>query len=147
MEVVLLILRILLIVLLYAFLGLVVILLWRDVRHAAQREAASATRTRPARLIVVDGNDGTQPGTAFPLKPFTSIGRAPANTIELGDTYCSAEHALIIWRNNQWWLEDRGSRNGTLLNDVSIDAPVVLSAGDLIRVGRVRMRFDVPQGE
>ena len=145
MEVALLLLRILLILALYAFLALVVVLLWRDVRAAAQRESASAARMRPARLVVIDAADGLADGTAFPLKPYTSIGRAATNTIELIDTYCSAEHALVAWRSDQWWLEDRGSRNGTLLNDISVDTPVVIGTGDVIRIGRVRMRFEVEE--
>jgi pSer/pThr/pTyr-binding forkhead associated (FHA) protein len=146
MEVALLLIRILLVVLLYAFLGLIIVLLWRDVRSAATREATQATRERPARLVLLNGVDGSEVGAAFALKPFTSIGRAATNTIELQDTYCSAEHALVTWRSNQWWLEDRGSRNGTLLNDVSVESPVVIGAGDVIRIGRVRLRFELENG-
>ena len=145
MEVALLLARILLIVLLYAFLGLIVILLWRDVRSATRRETTATNRPRPARLVLLDHVDGMRDGDALALKPYTSIGRAPSNTIELPDSYCSAEHALIVWRNNQWWLEDRDSRNGTLLNDFSIDVPVVIGAGDVIRLGRVRMRLEVEE--
>ena len=142
MEVALLILRIVLIILLYAFLGLIAILLWRDVRSASLREASSAAAVRPARLVIVEGVDGLEPGAVYSLKPYTSIGRAPVNTIELADTYCSAEHALVRWQNNQWWLEDRGSRNGTTLNDVSVETPVIIGGGDMIRIGRVRLRFE-----
>jgi hypothetical protein len=145
MEVALLITRIALAVLLYAFLGAVVILLWRDVRYAAISQAAPADRERPARLVVVEGSNGLEGDSVFTLKPYTSIGRAPSNTIELADTYCSAEHALIVWRNGHWWIEDRDSRNGTLLNDVSVETAVVLSTGDVLRLGRVRMRFEMDE--
>ena len=145
MEVALLLIRIFLIGLLYAFLGLIVVLLWRDVRSAAQRDTAPAARPRAAHLMLMESGDDVQPGTAYALKTLTTIGRASSNTIELTDTYCSAEHALVAWRGSQWWLEDRGSRNGTLLNDISVDTPVVLSSGDVIRIGRVRMRFDVEE--
>jgi len=143
MEVALLLIRILLIVLLYAFLGLIVVLLWRDVRGAAQRETSAAARARPARLVMIENGSGSDSGMTFSLKPYTSIGRAPGNAIELSDTYCSAEHALVIWRDNHWWLEDRDSRNGTLLNDMSVDTPVVLSGDDVIRIGRVSLRFEL----
>ena len=143
MEVTLLVLRLLLVVALYAFLGLIAALLWRDVRGASAREASSTAQARPARLVVLDPSDGASTADSYPLKPVTSIGRAPGNTIELTDTYCSAEHALVMWRASRWWIEDRGSRNGTLLNDVSIDTPVVLSGGDVVQIGRVRLRFEV----
>ena len=145
MELVLLIIRIILIVLLYAFLGAIVILLWHDVRSAAISQTTPAARERPARLVVVEGVDGLEPGAAYPLKPYTPIGRAPGNAVELPDTYCSAEHALVVWRNNQWWIEDRDSRSGTLLNDVSVETATVLSTGDELRFGRVRMRFEAQE--
>ena len=147
MEVTLLVLRIVLIILLYAFLGLIVVLLWRDVRSAAAGQTAPATRERPARMIVVEGVEGVQTGETYALKPYTSIGRASTNTIEMPDTYCSAEHALVVWRGNQWWIEDRDSRNGTQLNDIPIEAPTIVSAGDVIRIGRVRLRFEVEDGK
>ena len=143
MEVTLLVLRIAIIILLYAFLGLIAILLWRDVRGAALRESAPAARERPARLVMIESADGVASGATYALRPFTSIGRAPTNLIELADTYCSAEHALVLWRSGQWWLEDRGSRNGTLLNGEPVETPVILSAGDVIRIGRAHMRFEV----
>jgi hypothetical protein len=142
MEVALLVLRVITIVSLYAFFGVIVILLWRDVRSAARRESPAA-RERPARLVVIEGVASTASGTTYSLQPFTSIGRAPTNAIELADSYCSAEHALVLWRDGQWWLEDRDSRNGTRLNGETIDSPVVLSAGDLIHIGRAQMRFEV----
>ena len=74
--------------------------------------------------------------------PLTTIGRASTNLIELTDTYCSAEHARVVWRDGQWWLEDRDSRNGTRLNEEIVDVPVVLSAGDVIRIGHAQMRFE-----
>jgi len=147
MEVALLLTRILLIVLLYGFLGLIVVLLWRDVRGAAQRETAATARARPARLVMIENGDGSDGEMTFSLKPYTSIGRAAGNTIELTDTYCSAEHALVVWRDNQWWLEDRDSRNGTLLNDVSVDTLVVLSSDDVIRIGRVSLRFETEDND
>jgi len=142
MEVTLLVLRIALIIALYAFLGVLVILLWRDVRLAARRDSTPALRERPARLVVLGDADGLATGTAYALRPHTSLGRSPTNVIELNDTYCSAEHALILWRNGQWWIEDRDSRNGTLLNGQAVETPVVLSAGDIIGLGRTRMRFE-----
>ncbi|MDY7018754.1 MAG: FHA domain-containing protein, partial [Chloroflexota bacterium] len=30
---------------------------------------------------------------------------------------------MLTWREGQWWLEDQGSRNGTMLNDIYIKGP------------------------
>jgi hypothetical protein len=142
LEVLLLILRVAAALLLLAFVGALFIMMWRDY-HAVSQEVDSRTRKR-GRLVVVNG-DGTplKQGMAFPLLPLTSLGRAPTNTIVLNDTFTSNEHALVTMRSGQWWLEDRNSSNGTLLNGYRIEEPVVISAGDVIAVGRVELKLEL----
>ncbi len=141
MDVLLLLLRILLVVLLYAFLAVVLLALWRDLRQAA----TGVERIRKeGRLVVLHtADEALAVGTAFSLQPVTSIGRSPGNTISISDTYASAQHVLLSWREGQWWLEDRKSRNGTLLNGARIDGPTVVSAGDVIGVGRTEFKLEL----
>ncbi len=141
MDVLLLALRLLLVILLYTFLAAVLMMLWRDLRQATtSREAA-----RPAGQLVVlhTADEKLAVGTVFPLQLVTSIGRSLANTISVPDTYASAQHTLLTWREGQWWLEDRNSRNGTLLNDTRISGPTVVSAGDVIGVGRTQLKLEI----
>ena len=141
MDILLLVLRILLAILLYAFLAAVLLMLWRDLRQATtSREAA-----RPGGQLVVlhAADEALAVGTAFPLQPLTSIGRSPTNTIPVPDTYASAQHALLTLREGQWWLEDLDSRNGTLLNGVRISGPTVVSAGDVVGVGRTQLKLEL----
>ena len=141
MDILLLGLRILLTVLLYAFLAAVFVMLWRDLRQATTtREVA-----RPSGHLVVlqTEEDALVVGTAFPLQPVTSIGRAPTNTIAIPEPYASAQHTLLTLREGQWWLEDQGSRNGTLLNGTRVTGPTVISAGDVIGVGRTQLKLEL----
>jgi pSer/pThr/pTyr-binding forkhead associated (FHA) protein len=141
MDILLLALRLLLALLLYAFLAAVLAMLWRDLRQTvASRQAA-----RPGgQLVVLDtADDALAVGTTFRLQPVTSIGRSPANTVPVSDTYASAQHTLVTWREGQWWLEDRGSRNGTFLNDTRVSGPTVVSAGDVIGVGRIKLKLEL----
>ncbi len=141
MNVLLLALRLLLALLLYAFLATVLVMLWHDLRQTT----TSREVTRPGgRLVVLHTADETlAEGTAFPLQPVTSIGRSPTNTIPIPDAYASAQHALLTWREGQWWLEDWDSRNGTLLNGTRINSPTVVSTGDVIGVGRIQLKLDL----
>lgn len=141
MDVLLLLLRIVLAVLLYAFLGTVLVILWRDLQQAtAARQAACPG----GRLVVVEtAEEALATGDSFPLQALTSLGRSPLNTVCVPDTYASAHHALLTWREGQWWLEDRNSRNGTSLNDARIDGPTIVSAGDVIGVGRTRFKLEI----
>jgi FHA domain len=137
------ILRLALALALYAFLGAIAYLLWRDLRAGT---AAVAARQRPlGRLLVLEDRtipEGAPP-VSFPLLPVTSLGRAPTNTAALADETASLEHARLTLRGGQWWLEDLGSRNGTAVNGVQIEQPVVVSAGDEIGIGHVRLVLEL----
>jgi hypothetical protein len=128
--------------LLLAFMAVLSRLLWRDYRAVA-RELELRQRRR-GRLVVTRAEGlPLKLGTAYPLLPLTSIGRGLTNTIPLNDTTASGEHALFTLRGGQWWLEDRGSSNGTLLNGYRLEEPTVISAGDVVGVGRVELRVEL----
>src|SRR5512139_2093272 len=130
------------IALLYVFLGALFFLLWRDIRVATRHSSAPAVRERSGQLRVLRGHNGLREGMLLPLMPFTTIGRSESNSIAITDPYASGEHALLAWRNGQWWLEDRDSRNGTLLNDMPVDTPLIISHGDVIGIGQMQFQFE-----
>jgi len=134
-------LRVALAILLYAFLGGIAYLLWQDLRRVAA-QTREREKMRGRLVIVSSGLPSPGVGESFPLLPVTSIGRAPTNAITLPDDTASLEHALISLRAGKWWLEDLGSRNGTLLNGVPVTAPTVISAGDLIALGQAQFKLE-----
>lgn len=140
--VVFLVVRVLLALALYGFLAAVAWLLWRDVHSAGQ---TSTARARPlGRLVVLESAlPGLAPGASFPLLPITALGRAPTNTAPLPDDTASLEHALLHWRDGQWWLEDLDSRNGTRLNGSPITAPTPVQPGDEIGIGRTKLKIEI----
>lgn len=117
--------------------------MWRDYLHVAS--GVEARRRSYGKLIALRVLDGQTvvTGETYPLLSLTSLGRAPTNTVPISDTFASSEHALVALRDGQWWLEDRSSRNGTLLNDLPVTAPVVLTQGDVIGIGQVRFRVEL----
>nr|MBN1229468.1 FHA domain-containing protein [Anaerolineae bacterium] len=142
LEITLFVIRIVVAVLLYAFLGTVLFYCVRDI-HTASAQAPEKPGAS-ARLVIVESeNVPLEPGLSFDLLPLTTIGRGQTCTVVLPDSFASTEHARIACRKEQWWLDDLDSRNGTLLNDFPVTGTVVLAAGDLIRVGRVTLRFDL----
>src|ERR1700731_4154762 len=89
------ILRLLFIVLLYLFLMQVVIAITRDLRKtsASSSDESSKGSRIFGHLVVVDsGPSNILPGTRFDLEPQTVIGRGPTNTIQIPDSFVSAEH-------------------------------------------------------
>lgn len=57
-------------------------------------------------------------GRRWPLETETLAGRSHACSLRLPENYVSSQHACIRWSDEQWFLKDLGSRNGTFLNDV-----------------------------
>lgn len=146
LDVVIFLLRLTLAAILYAFLGIVFIAIRRDLRAVSRRAEETVAGEHLGHLVVVAaGETSLLPGQRLPLAPLTSLGRAGTNTVVIPDVFASAQHALLTWRAGRWWLEDLGSKNGTLLNDAPIPAngPVVVGPGDVIGIGQVRLKLEV----
>ena len=78
----------------------------------------------------------------FPLGPHTTIGRHPDQSLQLLDRMISKEHAEITLNaDGEYVLRDVGSRNGTTVNDESVEVPRVLRNGDEIGLGNHILRF------
>jgi len=81
----------------------------------------------------------------FHLQSRLTIGRAPESDIHLPDPSVSRQHALAYLKDEKAILEDMGSRNGTYVNEERVKK-VILSYGDVVRVGNVTVRF-LEEGE
>lgn len=100
-------------------------------------------RGTPTRVEVVEGPqtgawaelpDGSDP----PLK----IGRTGDCAIRLDDDYVSTLHAQIRADNaGGWFIEDRGSTNGTYVNGQMVTQPTTITMADTVRVGRTIMKL------
>jgi hypothetical protein len=148
LELAILALRFVVVLLLYAFLGLALYLIWRDWRATAgQIAGVRRSVARPlGRLVVVEGG-GTDlsPGQVFALNVMTGVGRASSNTVIVEDPFASSEHALLYRREGRWWLEDLNSRNGTLLNGERLHTPAIVATGDEVGIGEVRLRIELEE--
>jgi DNA-binding CsgD family transcriptional regulator len=89
-------------------------------------------------LTDIDGTGATRLGEA-PVR----IGREADNDLVINDDpKVSRHHAEVAHRDGAWWVTDRGSRNGTFVNDVKV-AHLGLRDGDQLRVGSRRFAFIV----
>ena len=138
-------LRIALVALLYLIILQVVAVARRDLKQAA-KAPAEMRGPHPVigHLIVVDsGSTRLTPGARLAIEPITTIGRSPTNTIVLESTFVSTEHTRIIYRDRSLWVEDLGSRNGTLVDGQPVTQPVAVGPGSILQVGDVRFKFAV----
>ncbi|MEK6223080.1 MAG: FHA domain-containing protein [Chloroflexota bacterium] len=69
------------------------------------------------------------------------IGRDPICECHLPEETVSSKHTRLIFRQNQWWVEDLNSSNGTYLNEQLVETPIVLTEGDQIECGQVLIQI------
>lgn len=70
-----------------------------------------------------------------------TIGRRSGNDLALVDIEVSREHARIEFAPPRYVVNDLGSTNGTRVNGRAVGGPHALRDGDVIELGRQRLRF------
>ena len=97
---------------------------------------------REAQLIVkCEGH----PDTVVKLdEAETLIGRAPSSNLQLPDDSISREHAVILFEDGAFTVEDLQSTNGIRVNGKKLrSAPLV--HGDEIKIGQTTLVFVLPE--
>lgn len=81
-------------------------------------------------------------GNRLPIEGVCSLGRSVSNQIALPDERVSRRHAIIqTQQENEFWLVDFGSSNGTHLNGRRIIQPTRLQNGDRVEIGPFKFVF------
>lgn len=107
----------------------------------APQMKTTMSRKRP--LVGSLTPDGA-PDSVWPLLDSEyTIGRAPNNTITISDGSVSSNHACIRRTDAGFMLEDLQSRNGTFVNGEKVTEKRLLADGDLIRLGKIIMTFNI----
>ncbi|HEY1775190.1 MAG TPA: FHA domain-containing protein [Solirubrobacteraceae bacterium] len=92
-----------------------------------------------AALIIRAG--GGRAGESFAVEgERMTIGRRPDSAVFLDDVTVSRDHALLVHRGSDWYIDDCGSLNGTYVNRERIDSRR-LSDGDELQVGKYKLTF------
>lgn len=147
-----------LLILRYAFLALLCIFIVKLVKwmfcdlandkallpdsRTERSEIKDVKETAGARLSVVKSSSpDLNCGDAFEIDKDIVLGRTVSSDIVIRDTFTSSKHARVFIKTGHYWLEDLGSTNGTFLNEVLVEQPVILADGDMIRVGGVTFQF------
>jgi pSer/pThr/pTyr-binding forkhead associated (FHA) protein len=128
---IILILRLILAIALYGFLGWALVVLWREI----QNQGTSLANRRTPNINLTIRHSQAAPIIKNFTKPEIILGRDPGCDIFLIDDTVSTRHAQLTYHHNQWWLEDLASTNGTNLNQIPVTMPTVLTAGDTIQCG------------
>lgn len=138
-----LVLRLVLAIALYAFLGWA---LWTLLQELRQQGEKLATQKKPAITLHVKIEHGDDSVRRF-IQPEIMVGRDPNCDLAIMDEALSAHHARLAHHHGQWWLEDLGSTNGTFLNREKLTTPAVVITGDKFKCGNTVFGIHVEDGE
>ncbi len=131
-------------------LGFLVLLYWFLIRAFAALQRALAAESEMsagpsgiAFLVVQRSVKGApRVGERLPLRAVNAIGRDAGNDLVIHDEAASVKHALLEFADGEWWVEDAGSTNGTLVNGEVVRSRERLQYGDELGIGRVALRLE-----
>ncbi len=131
-EILFLVVRMLIAVGLYVFLGWAFWTIYQDLVFQSRSLTPAAL---PKIALSIEGEAKLRSFQQLEIV----IGREVGCDLRLTDSTVSGRHARIRFRQEQWWLEDLNSTNGTFLNQTRLTEPMVLTGGDQIRCGQVQI--------
>lgn len=124
--------------LIYLSLFVVLVAVRREMHlRVADKLQTSSIAAGRLRVIAPGSDPQTRPGAVLSLQNETTIGAGPGNNLVLNDRFVSTRHARLWWDGIEWWLEDLGSRNGTLINGRPSPAhrPQAVPFGATVQIG------------
>ena len=103
-------------------------------RKQSRNKPARRPRGAPTHVAITEGANSGET-ISLDLAPLL-IGRGSDAAIRLDDDYVSTRHARIASSEDQWFVEDLGSTNGTYIGSTRITQPTTLQLGTQIRIGK-----------
>ncbi len=92
-----------------------------------------------AALVIRSG--GGRTGESFVLQDDrVAIGRRPDSGIFLDDVTVSRDHAVLVRRGADYYLDDLGSLNGTYVNRQRVESHR-LADGDELQIGKYKLTY------
>ncbi len=125
------------------FLVLLYFFLFAAVRSGLGAMAAASPKKQAGPLaLVVAAGPPELVGVRVPLTERVTIGRSPECDVAIADDFVSSDHAAVEPSPRGPLLEDLESTNGTTVNGKVVGYPVPLRDGDLVEIGRVKLRVE-----
>ena len=102
-------------------------------------DISGVVEAKGAALVIRAG--GGRVGESFPIEAERmTIGRRPDSDIFLDDVTVSRDHALLVRRGDELFIDDLGSLNGTYVNRKRIESQR-LEDGDELQIGKYKLTF------
>ncbi len=91
-------------------------------------------------VISTGESSNIKKGTIIPIIDIVTIGRREDNSVVLQDRHTSGNHARLIVKENNLYIQDLQSTNGTFVNGRKISTNVKLLGREEIQIGTTIFR-------
>lgn len=131
----------------YLFIFGVIRLIYLDVKKMSRFEnnSVNANGVETAGLKPIKSKNNTKLAlkNRYMIYGEAVIGRSKSCDIVFPESYVSSQHVRIWYEDGEWYLEDLGSRNGTVINGQRIRRAVMLDPQDEIEIGDLHFLFEL----
>jgi pSer/pThr/pTyr-binding forkhead associated (FHA) protein len=110
--------------------------------HTSDPDVAIQYEAMKAKLVLASKDRQTSQEVPFD-RPTITMGRKPNNDLAFNRPEISGNHAAFLFENNDYYVTDLGSTNGTLLNGAQLVAreKYKLQDGDVITIAPYTIQF------
>ncbi|MGL5244371.1 MAG: FHA domain-containing protein [Sarcina sp.] len=122
------------IVILYSIIYYALKIMYKDVK-GGKKKRGKTQKAHGLEILSADVASELKVGSVIPVSTTITLGRREDNSIVLNDKFVSSYHAKIYVRNNEFYLEDLASTNGTFVNEQKVTGRIRLKVNDTIRLG------------
>lgn len=131
-------LRVAMFVCLYLFLFLALRIIWKSVTQKDPRVS-----NIPVPTLQIFSSEMAESTESTFTSAEVLIGRDHECDFVINHPAISARHGRFSFHQNQWWYEDLKSTNGSFLEDLRIEEPIVIKDGDNIYCGDVQLKIKI----
>lgn len=132
-------------VIIYVFIIFVIRLIYLDVKKMSRFENNSINDAACASLRPIKSKVelSSTLNRRYNIYGEALVGRSKECDIIISEKFISQKHLIIWFEDDEWYLEDLGSRNGTYVNGQRIRQQVILDAEDQISIGGLKFVFEI----
>lgn len=124
------------IIFLYSIIYYALKIMYKDVKGGGKKRKGTVQKAHGLEVLSSMNENQLRVGSVVPVTSTITLGRKDDNSIILNnDHFVSSYHAKIYVRNNEFYLEDLASTNGTYINEEKISGRVRLKVNDIVRLG------------
>ena len=126
------------IIIIYMFIFSIIRLIYLDIRGMSSMIVGG-----DAYLKLINKKDSIpfKINEHYSIKDHLTLGRRGDNDIIIKDPFISKNHFQILEDEDEYYLEDLNSANGTYLNGEILEDVARLKDGDIIRTGNIEFLF------